>query len=88
MNYLQFVEKDNAKVQIGWILEVPNDLSRDEVLKTIRTGYRPKGKWIETINSIGGNLIHDAYECSCCRLDFPYKTKFCPECGADMRGEE
>lgn len=50
--------------------------------------HRRKGKWIETINSIGGNLIHDAYECSCCRLDMPYKTKFCPDCGADMRGEE
>lgn len=49
---------------------------------------RQKGKWVETINSIGGNLIHNAYECSWCNLDLPYKTKFCPNCGAYMGGEE
>lgn len=61
---------------------------REEDLIKAYKDKRHKGKWIETINSIGGNLTHNAYECSCCRLDVPYKMKFCPDCGADMRGEE
>ena len=86
MNYLQFVEKDNARVELGWILEVPNDLSRDEVLKAIMTGYRPKGEWIDNglVRKIGGYSAN----CSVCGEWSEYLTNFCGNCGAEMRGEE
>ena len=44
---------------------------------------RPQGKWID--------LYPLTYECSICRGDaldvneYPYKSNFCPHCGADMR---
>lgn len=87
MNYLQFVEKDNAGVQIGWILEVPNDLSRDEVLNAIMNRYRPKGKWTD---SEGKERTKSKYcgHCSVCGGWSEYLTDFCGNCGADMRSEE
>lgn len=55
---------------------------------------RKKGKW----NFIGDNM----FECNCCGTPYttqqlnglrnydtdPYAPKFCPNCGADMRGEK
>lgn len=49
---------------------------------------RPQGKWIRK-----GNETNFWYECDKCGCE-PYYShsirtiKFCPNCGADMRGEE
>lgn len=40
---------------------------------------RPHGKW----SGIGG-----VWKCSNCNGHYPYKTKFCPNCGAQMNGGE
>lgn len=41
---------------------------------------RPKGKWVED----SGNIA-----CSHCHIIWLYrKTDFCPNCGADMKGDE
>lgn len=41
---------------------------------------RMKGRW---------NKIHwKAYRCSECERVSEYQSNFCPNCGADMRGEE
>lgn len=47
---------------------------------------RPKGKWIATENE-EINIV--GYYCSSCDLpmETEEKTAFCPNCGADMRGE-
>lgn len=41
---------------------------------------RKRGEW-----KIGANYL----QCSCCKYDFArlYPRNFCPNCGADMRGE-
>lgn len=43
-----------------------------------------KGAWIS-------HYVEDAkegwYECSCCHSERAFNTNFCPDCGADMRGE-
>lgn len=45
---------------------------------------RPQGEWsIDNRPSIGG-----LWKCSECNDHYPYKTKFCPHCGALMRGED
>ena len=51
-------------------------------------GYRiakqetPKGKWLDIYES------HIAYECSNCHRQMPVVDfNFCPNCGADMRGD-
>lgn len=41
---------------------------------------RPKGKWM--------NVLEDIYHCNLCKKSHCFKTNFCPNCGADMRGEE
>ena len=43
---------------------------------------RPPGKWINKF--IGGN---ECVMCSECELHFDIGTNFCPNCGADMKGD-
>jgi Pyruvate/2-oxoacid:ferredoxin oxidoreductase delta subunit len=78
------------------------DLSMGQVVKGIHAlpsvenkgEQRPKGHWITQ-----RNIAHqkDYYYCSECREEFSYDGEtgikmsdynFCPNCGADMRGEE
>lgn len=40
---------------------------------------RDKGHWID--------INFDASECSVCRNTQEYETKYCPECGAKMEGD-
>ena len=40
---------------------------------------RKKGKWID---------LWDRYRCSACNMEHSYEENFCPNCGADMRGEQ
>lgn len=49
---------------------------------------RKKGKWIVHLGGkyVGFPCAH--YECSECHAYMPDNTNFCPNCGADMRGEE
>ena len=45
---------------------------------------RPHGKWITL--KIGATYI--LYNCNLCDVRNEKKSKFCPNCGADMRGED
>ena len=49
---------------------------------------RKKGRWIahEGGKFVGFPYMH--YECDQCRAFEPTETNFCPNCGADMRGEQ
>lgn len=44
---------------------------------------RPQGEWFEMYRNGFGNMI---YMCSKCNFHAT-KSNFCPNCGADMRGE-
>jgi NADH pyrophosphatase NudC (nudix superfamily) len=51
---------------------------------------RPRGKWIKHEKSISTGFRH-LRECSCCKCYFDWlmpRNSFCPNCGADMRGED
>ncbi len=61
---------------------------REEALKD-----RPKGKWHKNVEySATGNERAMADQCSVCSGMVPWgmsdKFDFCPNCGADMRGED
>ena len=43
-----------------------------------------KGEWIKDEKMI---IVFDIYRCSRCSADGEPRYKFCPNCGADMRGE-
>ena len=87
---MELINREEAIEAIRAIKEVM--LTNGEVINALyhvpTIESRPKGEWRETINSIVGNLTGYAYKCSCCGLDLPYKTEFCQDCGADMRGGE
>lgn len=60
----------------------------------IPKGFNVKGEWIDTDLD---NFRKYQVECSCCHAiyignydsyDEPYDFNFCPNCGADMRGEK
>ena len=42
------------------------------------------GKWIKDEKM---SIVFDIYRCSRCTADGEPRYKFCPNCGADMRGE-
>ena len=53
---------------------------------------RKKGEWESFIRCFQ-TTYHSAdtqrlFECSVCRYNTNITTRFCPNCGADMRGEE
>ena len=53
------------------------------------TADRPKGEW-KWQRKIDGGLYHRCSECGYCdtERDFLTEYKFCPQCGADMRGAD
>ena len=55
----------------------------------------PKGEWIETDklweDNLSGGMGYDYgyyFACSRCKYEVIDKTKFCPDCGLDMRGKK
>ena len=65
---------------------------KDELAGAYNEGYmcgsreaekaRPQGEWsIDNRPNIDG-----LWKCSECNEHYPYKTKFCPNCGAKMKG--
>ena len=64
-----------------------------ERIKSLPSKGEPKGKWIgEADGYADGEPVYDTWYCSVC--DFMVETdgdkptqNFCPNCGADMRGD-
>ena len=52
-----------------------------EAIKSVPSADRPRGEW----NDIGGVI---RWGCSLCHYAYDQKFNFCPNCGADMRGED
>lgn len=51
--------------------------------------YVKNGKWImDRIVSLSLDSCRFVPMCSECRLHFDVKTRYCPNCGADMKGEQ
>ena len=49
-----------------------------------------RGKWYDKKTTIKGahGLAYGRWGCSVCKRKFSQKSNYCPNCGADMRGEE
>ena len=66
--------------------KIVNDLQKlpKEDVQEVRHGeWRTKSK--TRMGSHGESYF--VYGCSLCKKQIKYKTDFCPNCGADMRGE-
>lgn len=64
-------------------------ISQSQIANAPIVEDRSKGKWKEykLRNDI---VVEYAFKCSNCKKDsgLVYRTDFCPNCGADMRGKE
>ena len=52
---------------------------------TLTKEERPHGEWVLDKEF---SFIFNIYECSKCRFNGSKRWHFCPNCGADMRGDE
>lgn len=53
---------------------------------------RPKGRWVETVYSVHDGYTDEYseeiyYDCIVCDYCSDWKSPYCPNCGADMRGD-
>ena len=48
---------------------------------------RPQGEWIKYESPMDYDDGKDAWDCSLCGAMVGKRMDFCPNCGADMRGE-
>ena len=49
------------------------------------------GRWVKELWSSKGGAYYNAYRCSECNaayMEIEYGYNYCPNCGADMRGDE
>ena len=68
------VDLDHLPIAQAWV-----------VIKNELKWKRKTGEWINVTND---ESLEEEYECSVCGYELFYSnpTKFCPNCGADMRG--
>ena len=93
---MRLIDADELKVQIHSRCDVCNDKDtawcehccsvndwEDYIDNAPTIEERTKGKWRKR-----NGYVYD-YRCSCCEyIIYNGKTNFCPNCGADMRGNE
>lgn len=82
---------DEIKALYEWHDTVTEDMAVDHLNRLPSAGPRPRGRWRP-------NFIYhyeDRFVCSVCGRSYKVDTcmgkpiwDFCPNCGADMRGEE
>lgn len=77
----------------AWLAPSENYESVEEAvgMATEALKERPRGKWVErnsyVVCSVCEMPSHTVYVMNLNKY-IPVKTKFCPNCGADMRGEK
>lgn len=71
-----------------------HDWKVDECPTINPESLRPKGEWIEVKAKNFYGCMITAYECTNCKkhsvgqIAITMKSDFCPNCGADMRGDK
>lgn len=66
--------------------EIPKDQVMSVIARVPTTG-RLKGEWTYHRNELSC-VRWSKWECSACHKRQEYKSNYCPNCGADMRGEK
>lgn len=86
----------DLKKAVDELPEIKIDEGYIEELERKANESRPKGKWIEYPDCLkyDGALLGEDFVCSNCEAVWSAidnegeRFKFCPNCGADMRGKE
>ena len=75
-------------VTCDYLLGLSDDPHKTSISYDIAKQERPKGEWIPH-KSIFGGLGERVYTCNQCGYNIGFHIEnFCPDCGADMRGEK
>lgn len=79
--------KMNAKIKdLLRIGEQPICLYAAKRIEELEEYERKKGKWEFREEFFAYGIAH--FDCSICGESVLERTRFCPNCGADMRGED
>lgn len=64
-------------------------ISQTQIANAPTVSDRPQGEWINSYPEIEKNPMFNYGICSLCKFEqsMSNKLNFCPNCGADMRGE-
>ena len=76
INYMRSQIKQMEKHPRNYEFNLPYYRKTVELLEKVQ---RPHGKW---------SALEYGYKCSVCTAAFYTHSNFCPNCGADMRGNE
>lgn len=57
----------------------------ESVLQDMPTAEK-RGEWVKEWRSANGYTRINGYKCSRCIVVYPWKTNYCPNCGAKMEG--
>lgn len=83
------MDYEEMMLQISDVMRHANRLrpimNHEEAVKAIRNIVTPKGKW-EFVQYDANPKIGN-WHCSNCNGIFDFGFKYCPHCGADMRGD-
>ena len=85
--FRKFCVSEDAIAESLVIVGVTMDL-KEIISKAPTVEMRPKGRWIEECETVGGHY-HLMLSCSACGWTTDRLTtreNYCPNCGADMRG--
>lgn len=89
------MDYEEALLQITDVLKAHNRYhmntpDHEQAVKLIRDIVTPEGKWVFAQYDANPNIGN--WHCSLCRhiifQKFKSTANYCPNCGADMRGEE
>lgn len=80
------IEKDKNNTEE--LLKIAEDIYNTAYARGKASTERPQGEWIKWNFKTFGAMGDWEYKCSNCEKVYDGEYNFCPNCGADMRGDE
>ena len=89
----EFEKLINASDLIEWIMEAYPDWCVGDIRSIVDhidklPSAEKMGEWVQDWRDERGYTHISGYKCTECDALYPWKTNFCPNCGARMEGRE
>ena len=92
---MRLIDVDAAKAELLCVISITEDIhARSGFFDGIRVGYKRAADRLDTMPTVEErkqghwiDITFDASMCSVCQNTQEYETKYCPNCGAEMKGE-